>query len=502
MLTFEHLTITHKKDNAVLINDLTMTINACDKVAIIGEEGCGKSTLLSFMREESAISSYAEVSGICRRNYRRVAYLPPFIDPTLLTLSISDFIDRSIDYTAFDYGLFYQLAHELGFDSKRFEDESPLAVLSGGEKFKLQLLLLLAHEPDCLLLDEPTSDLDFETITWLIGFIQKSMLTIIFVSHDDYFLSQTATRIIHLEQVKKRRESKTHTSKMGYKDYLDNRKKNFHHQERLATEQERQYQKDMTKLNRTMSAVHHALNTTKDSTAGRLLAKKMKNLKSRQKRLEREKDDFYNKPASTEAIELVFSAVEPLPKTKQLLSYDQHKLSSGQVIDLHIWGQDKIVITGKNGIGKTLLLKDIRNQLTQKGYTVSYMPQDYLEELDENKTALDFLERTRRRAEARTLLAKLQFTPQEIQHPISNLSSGQKAKLFFCRMVLDEAQILLLDEPTRHLSPLSQPEIRQLFRNYTGCIIAVSHDYHFIHEVGDSIYQLTQNELTLLAGKP
>ncbi|MGC4388703.1 ATP-binding cassette domain-containing protein, partial [Streptococcus suis] len=75
-------------------------------------------------------------------------------------------------------------------------------------------------------------------------------------------------------------------------------------------------------------------------------------------------------------------------------------------------------------------------------------PQDYLEELDENKTALDFLERTRRRAEARTLLAKLQFTPQEIQHPISNLSSGQKAKLFFCRMVLDEAQILLLDEPT------------------------------------------------------
>ncbi|MGF0088613.1 ATP-binding cassette domain-containing protein, partial [Streptococcus hyointestinalis] len=77
MLTFEHLTITHKKDNAVLINDLTMTINACDKVAIIGEEGCGKSTLLSFMREESAISSYAEVLGfavettgvlpICRR---------------------------------------------------------------------------------------------------------------------------------------------------------------------------------------------------------------------------------------------------------------------------------------------------------------------------------------------------------------------------------------------------------------------------------------------------
>lgn len=106
MLTFEHLTITHKKDHAVLINDLTMTINACDKVAIIGEEGCSKSTLLAFMREESAISSYAEVSGICRRNFRHVAYLPPFIDPTLLTLSISDFIDRSIDYMAFDYGLF------------------------------------------------------------------------------------------------------------------------------------------------------------------------------------------------------------------------------------------------------------------------------------------------------------------------------------------------------------------------------------------------------------
>lgn len=126
------------------------------------------------------------------------------------------------------------------------------------------------------------------------------------------------------------------------------------------------------------------------------------------------------------------------------------------------------------------------------------MPQHYSEVLDESSTPLNFLlENGGREREQRILthLASLQFTRQEVHHKINQLSGGQKAKLLLLQMVLNQANFLLLDEPSRNFSPTSQPYIRQLFAHYPGGLVCVSHDRRFLNEVCQKIYRLTENGL-------
>ena len=122
-----------------------------------------------------------------------------------------------------------------------------------------------------------------------------------------------------------------------------------------------------------------------------------------------------------------------------------------------------------------------------------YMPQDYFEVLDENDTPISFLAPTGEKdavTRARTYLGSVRFTKDEAQSPVSKLSGGQKAKLFFVKMALDGPDVLLLDEPTRNFSPLSAPVIRELISSFGGCVIAVSHDRRFISEVGRRIVRM------------
>lgn len=123
------------------------------------------------------------------------------------------------------------------------------------------------------------------------------------------------------------------------------------------------------------------------------------------------------------------------------------------------------------------------------------MPQIYPDSLNEVDSPIDFLTSTREgieREKILTHLASLQFTRNEVQHSISQLSGGQKAKLLLLKMVLDQANVLLLDEPTRNFSPTSQPQVRKLFTDYNGAIITVSHDRTFLKEVCQKIYRLTE----------
>ena len=134
----------------------------------------------------------------------------------------------------------------------------------------------------------------------------------------------------------------------------------------------------------------------------------------------------------------------------------------------------------------------------KKGITLGYMPQIYPDSLNEVDSPIDFLTSTREgieREKILTHLASLQFTRNEVQHSISQLSGGQKAKLLLLKMVLDQANVLLLDEPTRNFSPTSQPQVRKLFTDYNGAITTISHDRTFLKEVCQKIYRLTETGL-------
>ena len=163
-------------------------------------------------------------------------------------------------------------------------------------------------------------------------------------------------------------------------------------------------------------------------------------------------------------------------------------------IELDVIGPKHITIIGENGVGKTTLLKEIIKVLeSRKDIKVGIMPQDYNSYLTNYKTPLEFVASTDINdiTEARKYLGNMKFTREEMCGDIRNLSNGEIAKLFITKLVKDKCDVLVLDEPTRNVSPLSNPVIRNELKNFKGTIISVSHDRKFIEEVSTDIYELT-----------
>lgn len=497
MLQINHLTITHLKDLTQLISDLNVIVNSGDKLAIIGEEGTGKSTLLKAILSPQLMTNYCILEGKIDNHFPKIGYLPQTLSQKQEKMTVSEFLYDNLDYISFDFNAFYQMAARLDLDIQSLENRNQiLKSLSGGEKLKLQLAKLVGESNELLLLDEPSSDLDAQAINTLQAFILSSDKTIIFISHDEALLEKTATAILHLELIKRRQVARASYFSGSYTDYMTYRHKAYTKQLEQAKNDRRIKAKRDAKIQRLHQAAEYNVRNTHDSTMGRLAAKKMKNVLSLEKRYAKEEEEkMVNFPEEMDSIKLFFDDIIPLDKKKKLLSWDNHDLSTGQKVSLTILGQDKLVITGRNGIGKTRLLTQIYQELDKNHFSIGYMPQDYDSVFSKEMTALTFLTQVSDSEKARTLLASLQFTRQEIEHSALNLSGGQKAKLFLAHMVLSKNQVIILDEPTRHFSPTSQPLIRKLFLNYPGCIISVSHDQSFIQTVARKHYRLTENSL-------
>ena len=503
MIKINHLTITQNKDLRDLISDLNMTIQDGEKVAIIGEEGNGKSTLLrTLMGERLADFS---IRGEIQSDLQSLAYIPQHLPEELKKKSLQDYF--FLESTDLDYSLLYRLAEELHFDSDRFASDQQIGSLSGGEALKIQLIHELAKPFEILFLDEPSNDLDIETVDWLKGQIQKIRQTVIFISHDEDFLSQTADTIIHLRLVKHRKEAETLVEHLDYDRYSEQRRVNFARQSQQAANDQRSYDKTMEKHRQVKQRVETALRNTKDSTAGRLLAKKMKNVLSQEKRYEKAAQSMAQKPLEEEQIQLFFSDIEPLATSKVLVRLENETLSIGervlaQELQLTVRGQDKIGIIGPNGVGKSTLLAKLHQLLSGKReISLGFMPQDYQETLNLDLSPVEFLNQTGHKEELQKIqshLASLNFSYPEMHHQIHSLSGGQQGKLLLLNLVLRKPNFLLLDEPTRNFSPTSQPEIRKLFANYPGGLVTVSHDRRFLKEVCTNIYRLTEHSLEVV----
>lgn len=503
MIKINHLTITQNKDLKDLISDLNMTIQDGEKVAIIGEEGNGKSTLLRTLMGER-LADFT-IRGEIQSDLQSLAYIPQHLPEELKKKSLQDYF--FLESTDLDYSILYRLAEDLHFDSDRFSSDQEIGSLSGGEALKIQLIHELAKPFEILFLDEPSNDLDLETIDWLKGQIQKLRQTVIFISHDEDFLSQTADTIVHLRLVKHRKEAETLVEHLDYDRYSEQRKASFARQSQQAANDQRAYDKTMEKHRRVKQNVETALRTTKDSTAGRLLAKKMKTVLSQEKRFEKEAQSMTQKPLEEEQIQLFFSDIEPLAASKVLvrlenetLSIDQRILAQG--LHLTVRCQEKIGIIGPNGVGKSTLLAKLHQLLSGKReISLGFMPQDYQETLQLELSPVEFLSQTGHKDELQKIqshLASLNFSYPEMHHQIHSLSGGQQGKLLLLNLVLRKPNFLLLDEPTRNFSPTSQPEIRKLFANYPGGLITVSHDRRFLKEVCTTIYRLTEHGLEVV----
>ncbi|MFA7515305.1 MAG: ATP-binding cassette domain-containing protein, partial [Bacilli bacterium] len=168
-------------------------------------------------------------------------------------------------------------------------------------------------------------------------------------------------------------------------------------------------------------------------------------------------------------------------------------------INLNITGPEHIAIIGQNGVGKTTLMRQIYAALKDReDIKVGYMPQDYDEMLNLNQRAIDFLT-SDKNTNVRTLLGSMKFTSDEVVSKIDQLSNGQKAKLVLLKMIIEQCNVLLLDEPTRNLSPLTNPAIRELLKNFQGAIISISHDRKYLADVCDLIYELKSDGLYMVS---
>lgn len=481
-----------------LIKNLSLTLHEGDKLGIIGEEGNGKSTLLKCLLDNC---EYANISGTINRKENRIGYLAQSINEIDLKKKVYDYLFSSdIDYYNKISNLYKYLAKVSLSDeilNQKIEN------LSGGEKVKVGLLRILLEENDILFLDEPTNDLDIETLIWLEEFINKTDKPVMFISHDETLLSKTANIILHIEQIKHKTECKHTLLKTSYFTYIETRLRSIEKQNQLATFERKEYNKKQEKLTKIMNKVEFEQNTISrgDPHGARLLKKKMHSLKSQEKRLENiELTEFRD---VEESINIFFSEVY-IPKNKIILSLELPELKVenkvlSKNIKLECVGNEHICIIGKNGCGKTTLIKIIYEELkTRTDIIIGYMPQNYNEILNNYKTVVDFIAQGSSKEEitkSRMYLGNMKLTSEEMTGKITDISNGTKAKLFLMKLVLNKCNVLILDEPTRNLSPLSNPVIRSTLRNFKGTIISISHDRKYLEEVIDTLYFLNEDGL-------
>lgn len=510
MLKVENLNV-QKLNGTMLIENASFTISDGDKAAIIGEEGNGKSTLIKILCGNISKNddSFFTFNGKIESTYEKIGYLPQHLPEEWKDCTPSEYILKYNPLSEIepeDWNKLEQIRKSMEsmfMDVSLLERNNSMEKLSGGEKVKLQLLKLINQPNDILLLDEPTNDLDINTLEFLENFILSAKVPIIFVSHDELLLERCSNKILHLEQVNMKTKRVFTEFSGNYREYVDKRLSGYEKAVTLARKEKSEYLEKKRKLNDIMNAVHHAQNTIsrKDPAGGRLLKKKMHVVKAMERRFEKESYSKVDHPE--EAINVFFPEVKLNP-SKVILKEDNLSISIGERLlinnfALDIRAKDKVVIIGDNGSGKTLLLNKIYAMLKDRtDLNIGYMPQDYMKELKGYSSALEFLscdgfkdDVTR----SRELMGSMKFTREEMENNPSELSDGQKAKLFILKFIKEGKNVLILDEPTRNFSPLSAPVIRDILKSFSGCIISVSHDRLYIDLVCETILKVCDKSI-------
>ncbi|MEW6698219.1 MAG: ABC-F family ATP-binding cassette domain-containing protein [Bacillota bacterium] len=367
-----------------------------------------------------------------------------------------------------------------GLDFPEVDDQSPVSMLSGGQKTRLALAKNLLIKPDLLILDEPTNYLDIRSLTWLEQHLQSYAGAVLVVSHDRYFLDQVVSKIIELEY------GVAATYKTNYSGFIDQKAQQ---QETLL----KQYEQQQEEIARARDFVQR--NIVRASTA--------KRAQSRLKALE--KMETVDMPTAKQR-KVHFSFEIKRPSGKDVLQaadlqigYPGLQLAGN--ITFCIERGESAALLGPNGIGKSTLLKTLMGQLKPLGgtlrkgtnVTMGYYAQQQ-EKLNPAKTVLDELwddYRLMDEKDVRTVLGNFLFRGDDIYKRVGDLSGGEKARLSLAKLMLEKANLLILDEPTNHLDILSREVLENSLLDYPGTILFVSHDRYFLNKMASRIMELT-----------
>ena len=515
-----------------LLKDINLTIENKETIGLIGSNGCGKTTLLNiiagdleldvtpdglgavsisnnvtigFLRQNSGLESQATIDEEMHKAFSKLLETKQKMEQ--LENQMSQTKGDELEFISQEYAqlsAFFEARDGYRIDVKikqilngmGFGDtpaDRIISSLSGGEKTRLALAKLLLEEPDLLILDEPTNHLDFETLMWLEDYLKSYKGAILIVSHDRYFLNKICTRICEIEN------GHLTSYKGNYSAYLVQKKMNS---ERQLKEYEMQ-QKEISKLEE-----YIAKNKVRASTA--------KMAKSRQHMLDRiervDKPTMYTKPPK---IKLSYN-IEPTKDIVQVVSCPvavgdgDNKKVLVDSLDIHVRRSEHVAIIGQNGIGKTSILKMIQgmiphetgNNIWGNNVKISYFDQEH-SQLNKFDSVIDAVGRRfpkMTEAEIRKALGSVLLTGENVFKPVSVLSGGERAKLCFCLMALNDGNVLILDEPTNHIDLNTKEVLEEALAEFEGTIILVSHDRYLLNKVSNRVVAVTKDSVKSYEG--
>ncbi len=499
MIQARNITITIDRDVKTIVENFSFTVPDGAKVALIGEEGNGKSTLLKWLYDPALVEGYATVTGDASIPGTK-GYLAQGLPERERAQSVYEYLCAHCREDALTPKALSRAMKDVNLPFDLAYSDQRMGTLSGGERVKLAMTVLLINDCDVLLLDEPSNDLDLDTLLWLERFLRSVKKTVLYISHDEVLLSRTAEAVIHLEMVRRKKIPRATAANIPYDEYMRRREAAMQHQAQVSQFEQKAFREKKERYLAIYNAVDHAQATLtrQDPSTGRLLKKKMHTVISIGRRLEKEQENLTEVPEAEWAILPKWLGGE-VKNGRTVLEYGPCPLALSdrvlsEAVALRITGPERVCIVGRNGCGKTTLLKSLVPEIEKRGYNVFYMPQTYADLLPLDALPETFLAPDGDKesvTEARIFLGSMKYTTDEMAHPIRALSGGQQAKLLLLKAILDRADVLVLDEPTRNLSPLSAPAVRTLLREFRGAILTVTHDRRLIGEAATRVLQLT-----------
>ncbi len=494
-----------------LLDELSLTIDAGERICLIGRNGAGKSTLMKVLNREIK----ADSGEIIVEKNAIVAQLEQEV-PRDMSGSVYEVVASGLAETGELLSQFHALNEEEDIGSedwmKRMERiqhkleanngwhfqttidtvisrlelnaDVDFGQLSGGIKRRVLLARALVQEPDVLLLDEPTNHLDIEAIIWLEDFLLSFNGSLVFITHDRSFLRRLATRIIELDRGQA-------TSWPGDYDNFLRRKEETLHAEELENAR---FDK---KLAQEEVWIRQGIKARRTRNEGRVRS------------LEKMRSERGQRREQQGSVNIQVDVGQKTGKRVVEVEHISYTLPSGRVLvdDFSALVQrgDKIGLIGPNGVGKTTLLKILLGELEPDenleskiiqgtNLQVAYFDQ-LRSQLDENRSVKDNLDRGADKVtvngKEKHVISYLQdflFAPDRANSPVNALSGGERNRLLLAKLFIKPANVLVLDEPTNDLDVDTLELLEELLLNYTGTVLIVSHDRAFINNLVTSCY--------------
>ena len=497
--------LTKSVGDKTVFKEISFIIHDLDRIGIIGVNGTGKTTLLDVVSER--IGFDGDVSPFTKANGYKIAYLtqePEFDDSktVLDTVLSSDLREMTLireyetlmaDYSEDNQSRLEKVMAEMdSLDAWSIESEvktvlSKLGLsdlsqkvgdLSGGLRRRVQLAQVLLNDADLLLLDEPTNHLDIDTIAWLTNFLKSSKKTVLFITHDRYFLDNVATRIFELDQ------ANLIEYQGNYQDYV-----------RLKAEQDE----------RDAAALHKKKQLYKQELAWMRTQPQARATKQ-QARINRFKDlkGEVHQTVNNDDLEINFETSRIGKKVVNFEHVDFAYEDGKQILsdfNLIMQNRDRIGIVGDNGVGKSTLLNLINGDLVPTagvldiGETVriGYFSQQ-IKDMDESKRVINYLQEVADEVKTTVgttsiteLLEQFLFPRSTHGTQIAKLSGGEKKRLYLLKILIEKPNVLLLDEPTNDLDIATLTVLENFLNGFGGPVVTVSHDRYFLDKVANKI---------------